>query len=202
MNTSASMADLLLALASDASRERISLGDIVQALQDRALAALILLLALPNVVPAPPGTSALLGVPLMLVSLQLMLGRPAQLPHTMTRRSLPRRRFAETVRRITPWLARAEALLRPRLAALTGPAASRAVGGLCLLLSTTLALPIPFGNMLPALAICLMALGLLEGDGLWVLWGGLVSVLAMALAGGVVYGVARAAWEVMEHVGG
>lgn len=196
------MSELLLALAGDASRERISLGDIVQAMQDRALAALILLLALPNVVPAPPGTSALLGVPLMVLSLQLALGWPPSLPQAMTRRSLPRDQFAATVRRVSPWLARAESLLRPRLAGLTGPVAARWVGGLCLLLSATLALPIPLGNMLPALAICLLTLGLLEGDGLWVLWGVFASAFAMALAGGVVYGVLRAVWQVVGHMGG
>lgn len=37
--------------------------------------------------------------------------------------------------------------------------------------------------MLPALAICLMALGLLERDGLWALCGGLASALAMGLVG-------------------
>jgi hypothetical protein len=202
MNTTQSISTLLLALANDATRERISLGDIVQAMQDRAHAALILLLAMPNVVPAPPGTSTVLGVPLVLLSTQLMLGRPARLPHAMTGRSLPRSHFATTVRRVSPWLDRAESMLRPRLPPLTGPPAARWVGGLCLLLSATLALPIPFGNMLPALAICLMALGLLERDGLWVLCGGLASALAMGLVGGVVYGLARGAWEVVERVGG
>ncbi len=191
----ASVAELLIALAEDATRERISLGDVVHAMSDRALAVLLLLFALPNAVPALPGTSGVLGLPLMFLALQLARGRPAWLPAPLARRTLPRAEFAAAVHRMAPWLERAELLLRPRLAPLTGRVGTRWVGGLCLLLATVLSLPIPLGNMLPALAICVLALGLLEGDGVWVLCGTCIAVGAVALASGVVYGLARAVGE-------
>jgi hypothetical protein len=46
-------------------------------------------------------------------------------------------------------------------------------------------LPIPLGNILPALAICLFGLGILERDGVWILCGGVVSVAAVVLVSGV-----------------
>ncbi len=197
VKTPVAISNLLLALAGDTTREHVSLGDLMRAMQDRALAALILLLALPNVAPELPGTSALLGVPLMLLTLQLALGRPAWLPQALFRRSLPRSEFAAAVNRLLPWLARAESLVRPRLLPLSGHVARRCVGAVCLVLSTVLALPIPFGNMLPALAISLMAIGLLEGDGVWVLIGFVTAALALSVAAGMTYGLAKAAWLVL-----
>ena len=47
----------------------------------------------------------------------------------------------------------------------------QAVGLLIFLLAIAVVLPIPFGNMLPALAIIFFSLGLLEEDGLWIILG-------------------------------
>lgn len=54
--------------------ERIAIGDLLLAADDRAFAALLFLFAVPNVLPTPPGTSSALGVPLILLSAQLGLG--------------------------------------------------------------------------------------------------------------------------------
>jgi len=59
--TALPLSQLLMRIANDASRERVTITDLLQALQDRALAALLLIFALPNAIPVPPGTSALLG---------------------------------------------------------------------------------------------------------------------------------------------
>jgi hypothetical protein len=169
-------------------------------MQDRALVALIALLALPNVVPVPPGTSAVLGMPLLFLTLQLALRREPWLPESIAMRSMSRSDFGVMLTRVSPWIDRAEQLLRPRLQALTGATATRWVGGVCVLLSTILVLPIPLGNMLPALAIGMLALGILERDGLWVLGGLATAVVAMAVAAGVVFGLAKAAVGVLGHL--
>jgi hypothetical protein len=72
-------------------------------------------------------------------------------------RSLARSDFAAVTSRAAPWLARAERLLRPRLGLLASPPAERLVSIVCFLLAVILLLPIPLDNVLPALAICLLA---------------------------------------------
>ena len=73
------------------------------------------------------------------------------------------------------------------------------MGAVCLLLSLILVLPIPFGNMLPSLAICIIALGMLERDGAWIL-GGLVSaVVAAGVVGGLAYGLVKSAIFVLMN---
>jgi hypothetical protein len=189
----AALSDVLQALAHDESRDRISVSDLLAALGDRALAALLFVFAVPNVLPVPPGTSSLLGAPLVFLAAQLAFGLRPWLPSVIASRSMSRSDFATLVRRIGPWLGRAERLLRPRAVLLALPPMEYLVGLVCLLLSVVLVLPVPLGNMLPALAISLLALGVLERDGLWIL-AGLVSAVASAVVvSGVVYAMAKAA---------
>ncbi len=113
----------------------------------------------------PPGTSAILGLPLVYLAAQMMLGRLPWLPPFIANRSMSREDFAATISRATPIIARAEKLLKPRLSLFVRHRAERVIGALCLILAIVLLLPDPPGHMLPAFAICLLALGVLERDG-------------------------------------
>jgi len=180
-------------MAADESRRRVSVGDIMAALHDRAIGAMILVFALPNVVPMPPGTSAILGLPLLFLTAQLTFGLRPWLPKAIAGRSIDRLHFAAVVRRIAPWMMHAERLLRPRLQALARPPFEYLVGAICLLLSIILFLPIPMGNIPPAIAICLFALAILERDGVWVLAGLCASAAAVAIVWGVLFALLQSA---------
>ncbi len=71
--------------------------------------------------------------------------------------------------------------------------AEKLLGALALILAVVVTLPIPLGNMLPAFAICLIALGVLERDGLWAGLGVVVGLAALLLSATVVYGILKAA---------
>lgn len=171
------LSDVLSDLAETWDQPRISVGQLILALGDRGLIGLLLILAVANVIPNPPGTSAVLGLPMLYLSWQMMRGGMPWLPQFLAARSFDIDHFRTVVARTTPRLNRVERLLRPRLPSLSSPAAFRILGAVCLLLSVVLAMPIPFGNLLPAAAIAIIALGALERDGLWI-------------AGGVLFGVA------------
>lgn len=185
--------DILVSLAMDEGRERVSVGDLFERLGDRAFGALMLAFAVPNVVPTPPGTSAITGAPLVFLSARLALGLSPWLPGFVMRRSMAREDFAVVVNRVAPWLARTERLLKPRLRPLTGAPADQIAGLVCFVLAVVLALPIPLANILPAISICLFSLGLIEKDGLFTLAGLAVAVLSLAVAGGVIFAFFKAA---------
>lgn len=186
------LSQVLHVLANDPIRERISVGDLLATLEDRAIGALLFIFAFPNVLPTPPGTSAVLGAPLLFLAAQLAFGRQPWLPAIITKRSISRDDFQTLIRRIGPWLVRAEKLLRPRMSSLALPPMEYLVGLVCLLLAALLVLPIPLGNMLPALAISLIALGVLERDGLWVLAGLVAAALSITVVSGVVFAMIKA----------
>lgn len=189
--TKRTLAEILVALAEDTSRQRVSVADLLTAMQDRAFGALMLIFAMPNALPTPPGTSAILGAPLVFLAAQLMFGMKPWLPKIIANRSMARGDFATMIGKAAPWIAWAEKLLKPRLVVLARPPAEYVIGAVCLLMATILFLPIPLGNMLPALAICLFSFGLLERDGVWVLAGLVTSVVASILVSGVVFALIK-----------
>lgn len=194
------LSDVLTGIANDESRERIAVGDLLNVMQERAFGPLMLIFSLPNVLPTPPGTSTVLGAPLIFLTLQLALGRTPWLPKLIGERSLPRREFAAFITRATPWLAKAERLLRPRLGIFAHPPAENIVGIMSFVLAVVLVLPIPLGNMLPALAICVMALGTLERDGVWTLTGMLIGFASLGVVSGVVWAFVKAGLYLLHQL--
>lgn len=190
--TRQSLSQRLTQLANDEARDRIAMADLLTLMPGQALAALILIFAAPNVVPGPPGLSAILGLPMVYLTFQLMLGRRPWLPPVIAQRTFARGDFAALVLRIAPLLARLEKLLRPRLPAMVSYHAERATGAFCFLLAIIILMPVPLGNMLPALAISLMMLGLLERDGLWVGIGAATGALSLVVVAGVIYAMIKA----------
>lgn len=181
------LSDLLSDLAADESRERIALSDLLDSLKVRAFGPLLLIFALPNIVPTPPGTSAVLGLPLIFLTFQMLTGGAPWFPAFLAHRSLARTDFARMAAVIVPRLARTERMLRPRLGFLSSKFAEQALGVLCLVLSVILTLPVPLGNMAPAFALALIGLGLFERDGLWVLAGVAAGIGALVLVHGVIW---------------
>jgi hypothetical protein len=185
--------EVLSGLASRTS-PAISIGDVLNAFGDRAFGALMLLFAAPNMLPLPPGMSAVLGAPLLFVTAQLMLGRPTLwMPRFICERSISRDFFALLTAKLSPILHRAERFLRPRMGLLLRPLPERIVGAACLLLAIILFLPIPFGNIPPAFAIAAFALGILERDGLATLVGWLAAIgsllILAAISSAIIAGI-------------
>lgn len=175
----AQVSDLLEALTRHEG-DTLTVRDILEQFGERAFGALMLVFAAPLVLPMPPGLSAILGAPLVFITAQLAVGRSRLwLPRVLADRRFRTADFAGLVQRILPHLRKLEAHLRPRLTFLLGFLAERAVGLVALILAIIVFLPVPFGNMLPALAIAVLGLGLVERDGLATLLGWLVAVASL-----------------------
>ena len=193
---------ILAELLEDGNRERISVGDVLAGCGQRAFGAMIFLFAAPNLLPVTvPGISVLFGAPLLFLTWQLAYGRETVwLPAFILKRSFARKDFEKIVNGILPGLRRIERLTRPRLALLTTPAGERLIGLIGLLLSAIIFLPIPFGHMLPGLALSLLALGTLERDGLAVLGGMAAALTGFVLVSSVVYGLAWAGVYLVQDI--
>jgi hypothetical protein len=177
----------------------VSVAQLAEVFANRAFGALMLLFAVPNLIPSPPpfNASAILGVPLIVITFQMAMGRNVPwLPGFISKRSVPRPMLRRVVDRTLPYIRRAERLLSPRLEWLFGPLGIRIMGVVSLLLSIILFLPIPLGNLPPALTLVVFALALLQRDGVAAIigyLGALVSVIIVALVAGAVWLMAKAA---------
>jgi hypothetical protein len=188
--------DLLRHLLAGLEGEKVSFGWVVNRLGSRAFGVIILLMALPNIIPQVPGFSTIFGLLIMLPAMQLVLGlRQMWLPSYLARIKLPTSKVAAVVTLAIPWVSKFEKLVKPRLIFFTLPPMENVIGGLVLLLGFILFLPIPGGNWLPAMACGMFALGMLERDGFFTLVGLAVTVGSFVIASAVVVG----AWHLIDE---
>lgn len=171
----------------------------MSAFGDRGLGALILVLTLMALLPWPPGGKAVFAVPIILLAFELAFQRnEVWLPRWALRASLSRAAYRSAVSRVMRPIRFVENLTRPRLPILTGPAGEIVMGVLCVLLAVVMALPVPFGDMLPGLAMLFFALGVMQKDGIAVLIGGLWSAATV----GYLFLIWRTVAEVVQHLAG
>jgi hypothetical protein len=199
------MSDVLQRLARETTGERMRLRDLVEALQDRAFALLIFIFALPNAVGLGtiPGLSTVFGLPQVFVSVQMALGmQKPWLPNWLLDKSIARSDFAKMVDRSMPYLLRVERVMRPRWPLLSSYVAERVLGVVFAGLAAIVSMPIPFGNQPPAVASAFISIGLMERDGLYIVIGLGVAVIAVALAGAVVFGGAAAIYLLFQQIFG
>jgi hypothetical protein len=194
------LSEELLLLQVRARTEQIAVRTVIVALGGRAYSLLLILLALPFLTPIPlPGLSTPFGLAIALISLRLTLGQRPWLAKSIQRRVLPPKFFDQLVRFAGRIIAGLEKLLRPRLAILTDYGWQRQIhAGLMMVagFALLLPLPIPFTNSFPAWVVLLMAAGLLERDGAFV-----IAAYAVFVAG-VFYVIllGEAATKLMEHL--
>jgi hypothetical protein len=163
--------------------ETVTLREVIGLLHGRGYVLLIMFLALPFCTPVPlPGLSTPLGLIIGMIGARLALGAKPWLPARLLETRLPPATFKKVfiiTQKIVLWF---EKFLRPRLPTVTAKpwleqvhAVSIVVCALMLLLP----LPIPFSNVIPAWAILLLAGGLLERDGVFIIAGHVATVIAI-----------------------
>jgi hypothetical protein len=190
LSSTARTSAILEALAAQPG-DRISVGEIVAVLRDRAFALLIVLLGLPNCLPMPPPIPLVCGLLLALVALQVMAGRTAPwLPNVLLRRSIAQADVGRAVDRAKPIFQRLERFSRPRMVGFESGLAFRFMGIVLLVLSLGLLFAPPFVGQIPlGFAVCLVGLGLVERDGLVVLGGIIIGSMGLTLSLGFVYAI-------------
>lgn len=167
---------------------RISLDQLDDVLAERSFGAFLVLFSIPNLIPLPPGATLVLGLPLILVSWQMMASRHRRvwLPERVARFSMEGQRCLALLNKILPWLRWIESGIRPRFWFLGSQRSERLLGAFALILSLVVFIPIPFGNWLPAFALALIGLSDTERDGYGLIAGIIIGVISILLASVVI----------------
>jgi hypothetical protein len=195
----------LAELHARAGDRAVPLREVIFVLRNRAYLLLIVLLALPFIQPVPlPGLSTPLGLAIVLIALRLSLGQRPWLPKRIQRAKLPAGFFGKVIAFTARLLRFLESVLRPRWPAITGTGLLNQLHAIVILVSASvllLPLPIPLSNLLPAWAIFLLACGLLERDGLFIVLGYVAFALGAAyffLLGNFSNEAFQHAWEWLQ----
>lgn len=174
----------------DGLPEKITLEGLLDKLGDQAIAFVLVVFAIPAIVPTPGIPAGMIfGTALAILALQIIFGaRRLVLPRFLGRLSVSRAIIQMTADKAAPRLTKLEALLRPRGHVLSRYMGQVSIGIVIFLMAVLIALPIPFGNMLPGLAVLVIALGLAQRDDMAVLTGLLLAILSVLTSGAIIYG--------------
>lgn len=163
----------------------ITLGKIVEHIEGEALLIVCLISILPFMQPIPiPGLSSILGIIVMLQGLGLMIWSKPLMTERMKGVVIPREKFDFIYRaavRFSNLTSKISAFKHP----VVNSRLSHIICGLAIFLSSaflSLPLPIPFSNLIPALSIFLICVGLLEEDVILVMIGYGITITVMWMA--------------------
>jgi hypothetical protein len=157
----------------------VRIGDVVRNLSRRSFGGLLVILAALAVLP---GVSFFAGLAMVLPGIQMALGLNVPiLPKFIRARKINtadiRSHGERAVRRIQ-WI---EYFVKPRFVLLSSKPMLMLIGVLVVALALVVMLPLPFSNLPPAVALLCLALGIMERDGLLILTGFFIGVLAIVV---------------------
>ncbi|RIJ33130.1 exopolysaccharide biosynthesis protein [Henriciella mobilis] len=171
----------------DIDGEKITFGDVLDLFGDRSFGPVIAFLGLLVVLPplgAVPGLPALIGLIIIMFSLQILFGaKHIWVPKFVQKRSIGKDKLKAANCRAKPWLKRIDKLISERLEFLTGRIAV-VVAALMVTLLALLMIPlelVPFAVAAPGAAIVLFGLAFVARDGVLMLLGYVASIAATVI---------------------
>ena len=176
------LARLLRRLADDGGEAGLTLHQIRDRLDERAYGLLILILSIPCLVPGLYGVPQAVGLIIILIAAQLLIGREEPwLPRwvlNLRAKGKWLKAMAEFAETRLGWIDR---LSRPRLLMFATGAGERLAAVFMILATLTIVLPMT--NTIPSIALALLSVGLIQRDGLFVLGGAAVATGWLTLLG-------------------
>ena len=165
--------------------ERVSMHALAQAHGPAAHGTLLLLMAAPCLLPVP-GVGTVLGLGMAALAAAMWRGHSfACLPRRVAELELSRRWAQRVLGMLASAYSIAGRFARARLCHLASAGGRSWNAAAIGLMAVIVVLPIPFGNLLPALAMMLIGLGLVFRDGVAVLFGLAMAGLALFVTTGL-----------------
>jgi len=162
----------------------VTLAMVLELVGKESFLVLSAFLSLPFLAPVSiPGVSTVFGAIILLIGISLVLDRPPCLPTRFMTHVLPSDKLRTCLSRGLIWIHRLEKISHRRISIFCQRHLMSRVNGLAVVLSALLLMAplafLPFSNTLPALAILLLSIGILQHDGVFVLLGYLFLVLTV-----------------------
>lgn len=190
MSTNSHLSQEMILFIDGLNQKDTTIGELIERIGDRGFGLLLLILAFPAALPIPaPGYATPFGILMIILGTQIIKGRSTPwLPERFQKRKLSfsMLNFAMTKGRFLFKIV--EFFIRPRLSKVAKSRNFlRLIGFIIVLMAAMMSLPIPLTNTAPSFVIFMLAAGMLEEDGLFLLCGILLAPLAAAIALGALY---------------
>lgn len=165
----------------------VSIGDLLDMFGQRSFGPIITLLGLLVVLPpigGIPGLPAIVGLVILLFSLQILFGaKHIWMPSFVQDRSIETEKLEQAEDRVKPWLKRVDRMITERLSWATGTTATY-LAAIAVSVLAILMIPlelVPFAVAAPGIAITLFGLGLVARDGAVMLAGFAATTAALTI---------------------
>jgi len=162
--------------------DSLTVRELEESLKGRGFAILILLMTIPFCIIPVPGLSMPFGIAILITGMRIACGRKPWLPDFILNKEIPHHRLKRLLSMGVRISLRLEKVIKPRMSFLQSwpgmvnlAGVSIALGGLLLLI------PLPFSNWLPAWAVLLLTVGMMEKDGLFVLIGQCLTLVSWSM---------------------
>lgn len=173
----------------DIKGKRVSIHQMVKVLNNRGYGVLLLLLCLIEILPtgAIPGMPSLVGTIIILVSLQLLLGRHhVWVPNFIGRKKMDYHKVQAALDRAIPLVRRMDKITKERLQIFTTLWGEKISALMIIMLALTF-YPlefVPFASSIPAVMIAIFGMSFVARDGLFYL---IAWMMSLGGLGGIAY---------------
>ncbi|MGE3623384.1 MAG: exopolysaccharide biosynthesis protein [Bdellovibrionales bacterium] len=171
-HTPEKISDLMQRLMEEAAQsDRVQVGHVLALCGVKGFAFLLLILSILNVVIfMVPFLSFFLGLPMVLLAAQMVIGLTSPVfPTILLRQKIRREPFIAGVSRAVRGLVAIEHYIKPRLKFLSSSPLMRMHAFVALGLAIMVTLPLPVVNVPPSVALIFLAVGILQRDGYFIL---------------------------------
>jgi hypothetical protein len=164
--------------------EQVSLAQILALIGKEGLLLFCIFLTLPFLVPVSiPGVSTVFGAVILLIGVSILFDRTPWLPERFMCKEFPADKLRTAITKGIGWVQRLEKISRRRWLGLTHGSVMHVINGVMVILGAVLLMApfglIPFSNTPPGLAVLLLAIGILQRDGLCILLGYVTNALTI-----------------------
>lgn len=173
--------------------------DLLHEFNENGIALAMILFALPVAIPLPypPGFTTIIGIPLIILSIQMLLGySKVILPRRINEYSVKNNTLIAISNKISSKIEIIEKYIRPRFSFAKSVYCEQVIGLISLLCSIAITIPLPLTNAIPALGIVVMILGMLNRDGIVIVLGFIISIIGLLLAIGAII----ASWIGIKYI--
>lgn len=186
--------------------DKVTLEEIRDLLGRDGMLLLVVLLTVVFLIPVSiPGVSTIFGGTILLIGVSIIFGWNLWLPKPFLKKELPAKSLRNAFGSGLKWFTRLEKISKPhRLMILTEAKGSHMINGFAIVFAAILLMfPfgfIPFSNTFPAIALLFYAIGLLQKDGVSIVWGHIFSLITVIYFGILLWGGGFAIMQIFNSL--
>lgn len=189
-DTDRSLSEALRSVRDSIQGDSMTLGQLLELVGEQGLLLFVMLLMVPFLLPVSiPGVSTVFSLVVIFVGVGVVMNRLPWFPIRLMERRIATANLLPALDKGTQLLQRIDSVITPRFLALSETGSVNRINGLMLIVAGVLLLfPlgfVPFSNTFPGLAVLLLAAGIAQRDGIFIVLGYFMIFVTMAYFGGL-----------------